>query len=244
MSVDRTALQLPTVFVSYTDIDRRGKKFAAKLRQVLMQCGYDVFIFDHSKKQHYGGNIWTVLTNEIRKRHVVIVVCTEAISASYGAEFEINQALSNMKLIIPLQFDNAKVPETISPKIRDTFQKSNFNSVFKSVAKMLPQAHQEHVLLHAQREEEIEKFSKVEPPKEGLRLLHSIVGAYIKDSVVELASTVENFDVSKHFALNFGHMGVRVAITRSWIGDPSHYIIVDDLGRSVAWAERRHLMDL
>ena len=94
---------LPLIFITYTNNDEKGIKFASNLRQILIEFGYDVFLFEHSKKEHYGEKLWNLLANEIEKRQILIVVCTETITVSYGAEYEINQALSRRKIIIPLK---------------------------------------------------------------------------------------------------------------------------------------------
>lgn len=244
-------MSLPRVFISYTDIDKKGKRFALKLGRVLKQCGYDIFLFDHSKKHHYGENIWNVLTHEIEKSPVLLIICTEAITLSYGSDFEINQALSRRKLIVPLQFDEAEVPAALVIKTREQFDENNFESKFAAIAKELPELSRRYLRDQKQQEKAIEEFKRmpaipprVSPPEGGKQLLDSIVEAYQKGSVIECVSVLESFDISLHSALAFGVIGLRVPIPRDWIGDPGHYILVDNFGESVAWGERNHLRDI
>jgi hypothetical protein len=140
-----TRLQEIKVFISYTDIDKHGKNFGARLEHTLKQNGYDVFFFDHEAKKNLGRPLWDVLAEEIDRREALIVVCSEAICASYGADFEYNHAMSREKLIIPLKYDNASVPSPLTSKIRDSpFDEATCNSRFESVVKGLPESYQKH----------------------------------------------------------------------------------------------------
>jgi hypothetical protein len=64
------------------------------------------------------------------------------------------------------------------------------------------------------------------------------------DSVVEHVSSVENYDASLYSGLTFGHIGARLRMPKDAFGDPSHILIVDTLGSSVAWGERNYLTGL
>ena len=133
------------MFLSYTDIDKHGKEFAGKLKKQLEQAEYDVFFFDHSAKKHLGRPVWDVLAEEIDNRDAVIVVCTEAISASFGADFEYNHALSRDKLVVPLKYDDADVPSPLTSRVRDSFDDGTYVGKFRSLAEILPNSYQEHL---------------------------------------------------------------------------------------------------
>ena len=117
----------PSVFISYTDIDKKGKEFGIKLKQIFQNLRYDIFLFDHQKSEYLGKEIWDVLVKEIMNREVIIVICTDAITGSTGVNFEINQALSRDKLIIPLKYNDIKVPKTLFHLIYMTFNEDDFS---------------------------------------------------------------------------------------------------------------------
>lgn len=245
-------VSLPLVFISYTSKDSDGKRFAIELQRILIGNGYDVFVFDHLKKEHLGAELWYLLTDEIVNRQVVVVLCTRDINKSRGARFEISHALERNKLIVPLKFGDAPVPDPIAIYVREHFDESNYRSVFTSIAMGLPKSYEDHLQRIDRMEQERESFRRRPPteprivptPEGGDQLLSSIVKGYHRNSVVEQVSVLENFDFSLHSALTFGHIGLRVPIDRDWIGNPSHYVIVDDFGKSVAWGERNYLRDL
>lgn len=243
---------LPQIFVVYTDRDGNGKRFAFELKSTLSQKGYNTFVFDHSKREHLGTELWYLLSEEIAKRQTVIVVCTQAINESRGARFEISHALERDKQIIPLKFDDAPVPDPISIYIRENFAENNCKAVFAALARNLPKSHREHEERRLNIRQETEDFGRgpslplkiVTTPAGGQPLLDTIAKAYHRDTVVEHVSILENFDKSLHSKLAFGQIGLRVPIDKEWIGNPSHYVIVDDIGRSVALGEKNYLTSL
>jgi len=238
-------MSLPQVFITYTNKDGSGKRFAIELQRILSRNGYDTCIFDHLKQEHLGAELWYLLTAEIMKRQVLVVLCTRDIKRSRGARFEINHALEGDKLIVPLRFGDAPVPDPIVIYLRDHFNEANYESVFTSVAKRLAKSYEEH----SQQSEIFREKPSPEPkivttPDGGDQHLDSIIKRYHRDSVVEHVSVVENYNASLHSGLTFGSIGVRLATPRDVFGDPSHYLIVDRLGTYVAWGERNYLMDL
>jgi hypothetical protein len=240
------------VFISYTDIDRHGKQFAAQLKKQLEQAGYDVFFFDHSAKNHLGRPLSDVLAQEIDNREMIIVVCTEAISASYGADFEYNHALSREKLVVPLKYDESTVPSPLTSRVHDSFDDRSSTDKFDSIAQTLLSSYQEHLRDQKRRQEikaKLQTLPKVEPKpiqpsSRGLKLLQSIKKAYNETSLVQNLSIVENYEPSIHAQLTFGQICLRVPILSSLIEETNRFLLVDDIGRSIAFGERRHLQDV
>jgi hypothetical protein len=241
----------PRVFLTYTDIDKHGKEFAGKLKKQLEQDEYDVFFFDHSAKKHLGRPVWDVLAEEIDNREAVIVVCTEGISASVGADFECNHALSRDKLVVPLKYDDAVVPSPLTSRVRDSFDDGTYVGKFKLLAEILPRSYHEHLDAQRRRDEfkaklqaqpEVE-LKRVEPSPRGVRLLQSIITAYNESSLVQNVSMIENYESSMHARLTLGQIGIRANVLRDWIEDRNRILLVDDFGRSVAWGERNYLQD-
>jgi len=193
-----------------------------------------------------------MLANEIAKRDVVIVVCTAAITASDGSDFEINQALSRGKLVVPMRYDDAPVPETLFSKIHDVFDDDNYYSKFDSVARVLPQLYERHLLIQNERQKARAKFQKlpviqpsvVRPSERGAKLLESIVQAYYRDSLIEQVSLIENYDSSVHRELSFIQIGLRVPIPKDWMEETDRIVLVEELGTSVALGERNYLRNI
>lgn len=242
----------PRVFITYTDIDRHGKTFSAELKKELERSGYDVFFFDHSAKKHLGRPVWDVLAEEIDNRDAVIVVCTEAIGASFGADFEYNHALSRDKLVVPLKYDDTVVPSPLTSRVRDSFDDVTYADKFSSLAEILPNSYQKHLDERKRRHDIKAKFQaqpsvvpkRVKPSPRGIELLHSIMKAYNEESIVQNVSVIENYEPSTHARLTFGQIGVRHSIPRVWIEESNRILLVDDFGRSVAWGERNYLQTL
>lgn len=240
------------MFLSYTDIDKHGKEFAGKLKAQLEQAEYDVFFFDHSAKEHLGRLIWEVLAEEIDNRDAIIVVCTEAIDASRGVEFEYNHALSRDKLVVPLKYDDVIVPSPLTSRVRDSFDDGTYVGKFKSLVESLPNSYREHLDRQKQRHEIKAKFQAqpivelkpVKPSPRGTLLLQSIVKAYNESSLVQNVSIIENYNPAIHARLSFGQIGIRVPIPRDWIERGNHVILADDFGRAIAGEERNYLQNL
>jgi hypothetical protein len=240
----------PRVFICYTNIDGHGKGFAVELKKKLEEAGYDVFFFEHSGRNHLGRPLFDVLTEQIDKIDSVIVVCTEAISASYVADYEYNHALYREKLVVAIKYDEAMVPSTIASKIRDSFDDKTSVGKFESLAKSLPTIYEEHLEVQKRRQDIKAKFEpKVElkpvlPSSSGARLLRSIVRAYSESTVVQDISSVANYDRALHGDLTFIQIGIRVAIPKEDMEKTDRVILVDELGRSVSTGERNYIFDV
>lgn len=70
----------PKVFISYTNIDKKGRKFASSLWRALRK-DYDTFFFDHSRKNNTGQNLKSLLAHEVARREIMLVVCTEGLAS-------------------------------------------------------------------------------------------------------------------------------------------------------------------
>jgi hypothetical protein len=133
------------IFVSYTGIDPHGKQFAIELTRILKQANFDVYFFNHSSGSQLGSFLWPTLAQEIEKRGIVIVICTEAINASYGATFEYNLGIHHHKLMIPMRYDGAPVPGALVAHIHLDFDDSNYATKFAALVKELPSSFQKHL---------------------------------------------------------------------------------------------------
>jgi len=249
---EEKVLAKPRTFISYTNIDTHGNKFGSELKKQLELAGYDVFFFDHSKRHHLGRPLLDVLAEEIDNRDAIIVVCTEAIVASYGADFEYNHAWCGEKLIVPLQYDEATVPRPLTSRIYDDFDDNNYVQKFAVISKTLPESYSDHLKRQQERQKLKITFTKkapavskrVEASTMGLKLLNSIVKAYNEYSLLQDLCVVRNYDPSVHSDLSFGQLGHRYSIPREWMEKTSGVLIVDDLGISIAIGERNHLRDV
>jgi len=243
----------PRVFITYTDIDKHGKELGAKLKKELEASGYDVFFFDHSAKRSIGRPLWSVLAGEIDNRDAILVVCTEGILASYGAEFEYNHALQREKLVVPMIYDEAPVPSPLASRVRDPpFDDQTYAREFKTVAETLPSAYRSHLKDQEQRRKlkaKLQAQPKTEPKEvlpspRAVMLLRSITTAYYSSSLIQEISTVENYNPSIHGDLGFTQIGVRVPVLSANIEAKNRVYLVDELGRSIALGERNYLRDV
>jgi hypothetical protein len=245
----------PLVFIVYTNIDGMGKRFGGELHQILRKSEYDVFFYDHSSEDYIGTPTFSVLSKEIGRRDIVLVICTPAIRASYGAEYEINHALVTRKMVVPIRYGKAQIPDPILGKTPLDFGDDNYNSKFEHVAEILPRVYQEHLRMQGETEKARASFSPPTGPKtvhltepsaraEADKLIDSIVKEYYKESVVDYVSIVEDYDQSVHGKISFRHIGLLLPTLRKWIGAPDQILIVDTLGSSVALGERNYLSDL
>jgi hypothetical protein len=80
---------------------------------------------------------------EIKKRDVLILVCTTAILASPPAEREYCIAIELDKLVIPLKYDDAPVPSALRV-FHESFDDHNCLDIFKIVAANLPTDYRRH----------------------------------------------------------------------------------------------------
>lgn len=136
--------RIPRVFISYTNRDRLGRDYAITLKGILEDAGFsDVYFFDHSSRSSLGHLLWedSGIPFEIRKRDVLILICTLAIKASRPGIREFNIALYNDKMVIPPQYDAAELPYALEPDFRDKFDKANCRTVFRIVANNLPKSY-------------------------------------------------------------------------------------------------------
>lgn len=135
-------MKKPKVYIAYTNRDGLGLQYAKSLKGLLEKQDFpDVFFFPHSKDNDLGDYLWDFLTREIIKRDVMIVICTPSVEQS-GARREYNIALMHLKRVTPLQYDDAKVPETIAVDLGDRFDKDNYENKFNDLATThLPQSY-------------------------------------------------------------------------------------------------------
>jgi hypothetical protein len=188
--------------------------------------------------------LFSVLAEQVLTRDVILVVVTEALRLSPGAEFEINLALEQNKLVIPLVYKNAPIPPIISTPIREPFD-DNYPTVFASLAKRLPRLHREHSSRIRHREKEIDTFRlrprTVSPSPRAADLLQKIMERYERTSIIDTVATVERYDEALHSRLPFIQIGLRVPVRKDWIEAENRILLVDSLGSSVAFSERRLL---
>jgi hypothetical protein len=93
-----------------------------------------------------GAPLWgeTGIPMEIKNRDILVVLCTtNAILASPGVEREWGIALRNQKLVVPLKYDNAPVPNGLI-EIYETFTAQNYVAIFNQVAENLPVNYRRH----------------------------------------------------------------------------------------------------
>jgi hypothetical protein len=76
---------------------------------------------------------------------MMVVICTPSVENS-GARREYNIALMNFKRVVPLQYDDAKIPETIKVDLGDRFDEDNCKSKFSDLANTyLPQSYAKYL---------------------------------------------------------------------------------------------------
>ncbi len=242
----------PKVFISYTNIDKKGGKFASGLWEVLRE-DYDTFFWDHSKKNNAGQNLKSLLARAVAAREIMLVVCTEAIRVSDGADDEFNLALLRGKLVIPLKYDDVQLPDALDMKIFEPFDDNNCISCFHSLAKSLPGRYEKFLLMRQERENGRNQFKKeieerVPPPSriapssaKSKQLLQTIVRAYHEESVVDKVSMVRPYDDRRDSGLKFAQIGIRVPISRELADQTNRVVTVDELGASIALGERNYL---
>ena len=136
----------PKVYIAYTNRDGIGFQYADFLKKELENHEFpDVFLFPHSKDSSLGSYLWDFLTAEIIKRDMMVVICTPSVENS-GARREYNIALMNFKRVVPLQYDDAKIPETIKVDLGDRFDKDNCKTKFSDLANTyLPQSYAKYL---------------------------------------------------------------------------------------------------
>jgi len=169
----------PRVYIAYTNKDGIGLKYALELKKWLEAEGYpDIFFFDHSKRDHLGGKVWDVLTSEIKNHEIMVVICTPVIAAS-AARREYNTAINFDRKVIPLKYDDAKVPDTIAVDLRDDFNDTNYSSKFETFAKVsLPKSYQDYLVEQNEKQAILAALFKPVPAKSA--------GVYYQPSMLPL----------------------------------------------------------
>jgi len=139
-------LTKPKIYIAYTNRDGIGFQYADILKKELEKHAFpDVFLFPHSKDNSLGSYLWDFLTAEIIKHDMMVVICTPSVENS-GARREYNIALMHFKRVVPLQYDDTKIPETIAVDLGDRFDKDNYQTKFNNLVNThLPESYAKYL---------------------------------------------------------------------------------------------------